>query len=79
MGARIYGGKMKRNVHVEHIHLPPSPSETKLGELEKELKPLILSIVERAFKRYADAHVGASDELKEEEWKRLKKILNGML
>jgi hypothetical protein len=49
-----------------------------LGQVEKELKPLLVGIVERAFRRYVKAH-GVTSEVEEREWTRFKKILNGML
>jgi len=68
----------KRNVHIQPHHEIKSYSDEGLGEIEKTLKPLVLSIIEQAFKRYCNAHK-ATNEIRELEWKRFKKILNEML
>jgi hypothetical protein len=66
----------KKAVKPYQLH---NEAQEELAEnLVVELKPQIVSIVERAFKRYADKH-GASVELREQEWQRFKRILNGML
>lgn len=46
-----------------------------IGEVEKELKPLIIQLVEKAFISYLKAH-GVTDEQQQRlEWQRFKKIL----
>lgn len=52
--------------------------EKAINLLAEELKPQIVSIVERCFRRYCQGH-RAPKELEELEWQRFKKILNGML
>ena len=85
---------MKKNVYIKPIHsegerlrkideaaqlamITKSPKDL-YEELAIQMKPLIIQIVERAFRRYCKAH-SADIGIEELEWKRFKKILNGML
>lgn len=95
MGAKIGGMGFKRNVHINSPIYDDGKRQREIAEaaaiaeitgrpadlyeqIAHHLKPLILGIVERAFKRYAHAHHAKPEQI-EEEWKRFKKILNGML
>jgi len=72
-----------RNVYTQPVHskqeeLKFEANPDELDTMVKEFKPLITSIVKRAFIRYCKAH-GASPEVEELEWKRFNKIFQGML
>lgn len=64
-----------RNVYTKGIS---EPDLFDIGEVEKELKPLLVSIIEKAFRRFMKAHNAPAD-MEEIEWMRFKKILNRML
>jgi len=71
---------MRKNVYVNSRH--DSEAERKfdvdIGELENQLKPMIIGLVEKAFRKYAKAH-GASTAQQEQEWQRFHKILSKTL
>lgn len=67
-----------RNVHTSARHDSEAERKYDIEGIEKELKPLLLGIIERAFRRFMNAH-GAPKDVEDLEWTRFKKILNGML
>ena len=67
-----------RNVYTQPYHDKAEESKFDIEGIEKELKPLVLQIVEKAFRRYASIH-GAPKEQEDLEWTRFKKILSRML
>lgn len=79
--------KMKREVKISPHHsvgevfrrMAESEENARIiGEIVRCLRPMIVSIVRRAFKRYAEGHK-VSEEFAEKEWAHFKKILEGML
>lgn len=75
MGKKTFVGIGKKNVFPKPGQ---EPDRFDLGAVEKELKPLLIGIVERAFRRFMNAH-GAPKDVVEIEWARFSKILKGML
>jgi len=68
-----------RNVHPQAYQIRVAEeSKFDIEGLEKELKPLIIGLIEKAFRRYVHAH-GTTQEVEDLEWTRFKKILNRML
>lgn len=80
---KISNKGFSKNVYPKDYHDKPAESKfeadpSELKQIEKALKPLVITIVERAFRRFAKAH-GVKPEQEEIEWSRFKKILSGML
>lgn len=69
---------MKRNVYPQPYHDKEKERKFDIEELEKELKPVLIGLIERAFRKYCKAH-GAKPDVEDLEWSRFKKILNRML
>ena len=67
-----------RSVYPQVRHDAEAERKFDIDVAEKQLKPMLISVVERAFRHYCKAH-GAPEAQEELEWKRFKKILNGML
>ena len=67
-----------RSVKPQARHDAEAERKFDIDVVERQLKPMLVSIVERAFRRYCNAH-GAAKIVEDLEWTRFKKILNGML
>lgn len=71
---------MKKNVYVNarHSELEERKFDVDIGEVEKQLKPMIVGLVEKAFRKYCKAH-GADIKTQDIEWQRFQKILSKTL
>lgn len=71
---------MKKNVFVAPRHSAEEERkfDADVGDQVALVKEFIITVSERAFKKYAKAH-GANESQQEQEWNRYKRILSKML
>lgn len=72
------GERLRKIDEAYQASIKEKNKEFLVAELSEFLKPLLMRIIERAFKRYCVGHKASAD-MTELEWKRFSKILRGML